>query len=155
MGLQSSIMAVIESTWQLSAFAGKYILIGLFLIPLFRAGSSGAEGFISSVSYAMGEIPLKLKNHIVYGLLASGIISAMTFTEAGLTAASAVVVYILYKGWKLEESKGGKPEGIMAFTGLLIQLSVVLASIASIFLNNTLLNNLTALYLYGIIFWKI
>lgn len=155
MSLQSIGMALVENTWMVSMATAKYLLTGLVLINLYRHQVHGAKELFNIMRQAADYLPLEFKEHIVYGMVASGIIASVTNTTVGVVAASGVTVYILYKSLKSDIRDPRGSEGIADSLGYIIQIFAVLSGVAALLLGWEILNSITALYIFLVIFWKI
>lgn len=152
MAFHSLAMTVVENSWNISTAVGKYLIIGLVLISIKEIGLSKMP---EAIRKATNNLLLDLKEYIVYGMALSGIIATVTNITAGIIAGAGVTIYVLYKAWKGEEEEPDEPGGILEHIGYIFQLAAVLLSLAAIISGVEILNSLTALYIYVVIFWHL
>jgi len=148
--------ALLASTWTVSIYTGKYLFPALLGLGLWQQRPSSLQQLCATVIYSFRDILMGRKRYIIYGLLAAGFLHLLAPGQLLLPAALALLSfsYALFRAYK-KPPETYKTEGWQFYLESSIYTAIILVSIAAIILKTPTLNSIAALFVYGIVFWKL
>jgi hypothetical protein len=158
-------MEILTNTWNLTSASAGFLILAYVVFAANRKGTRPMDA-METVRYGLKDVLFANRAYLIYGFFTAGAI--LTFTGSFLLGGAIIGVftgYSLYRSHEHPPDETAPADGWKLYLGNSIYRLTVLIGFLSLFtgmfsasygtVDISILNDLAALFMLGIIFWKL
>lgn len=158
-------MDILTNTWKLTSASAGFLILAYVVFAANRK-KTGPMDMVGTIRYGLKDVMFANRAHLIYGLFTAG--AVLTITGSFLLGGAIIGLFVghsLYRSYERPPDVTAPADGWKLYLGNTIYRLTVFIGFLSLFtgvfsasygtIEITILNDLAALFLLGIIFWKL
>ncbi|MCJ7450342.1 MAG: hypothetical protein MUP58_01235 [Candidatus Nanohaloarchaeota archaeon QJJ-9] len=145
---------ILEHIWQLLTTTSKFLILILLGFTAYKKNPESGR-WINMLKTSIESTIPNFQRHITYGAVVGGILTYISGEKIiGIASILGILGYGLYKK-KEDKIQEKEIDGWKSYIGVLFAVFIYALAAIGVFTNLPIIENLVALGIIGVIFWKL